>query len=134
MGKHSRQEEKKRRMPRFFKFIGIVILLVFLAVAGLAAFLSITEYKPKDSESLAPDSVGTASINAGDCFTMLTWNLGYGALGDDTDFFMDGGTGVMTASEDRVLSNMDSRISEMKKNSPDILFLQEVDLSAARSH
>jgi endonuclease/exonuclease/phosphatase family metal-dependent hydrolase len=134
MGKHSRQVEKKRRMPRIFKIIGILLLLVFLLVAGLAAFLSITEYKPADSEALSPDSVGTASINAGDSFTMLTWNLGYGALGNDTDFFMDGGTGVMTADEERVLSNMDSMISEMKKNSPDILFLQEVDLSAARSH
>jgi endonuclease/exonuclease/phosphatase family metal-dependent hydrolase len=64
----------------------------------------------------------------------MTWNVGYGALGDNADFFMDGGKSVNTADEARVKENLTGIADEIKTVDPDVLFLQEVDLNSSRSH
>lgn len=64
----------------------------------------------------------------------MTWNTGYCALGDNPDFFMDHGTQVITASRDRVQTNLESIAREIATVSPDILFLQEVDRNSDRSY
>jgi endonuclease/exonuclease/phosphatase family metal-dependent hydrolase len=64
----------------------------------------------------------------------MTWNIGYAALGDNADFFMDGGKSVTTASNDRVLSNMSNIASGIKAVHPDIVMIQEIDRDSTRSH
>ena len=82
-----------------------VVLCVLGAVVALAAlgilFLTITEYRPADVEQLeviseehdggAADPV-SPQLQAGEELTVLSWNIGYAGLGEDEDFFMDGGT------------------------------------------
>ena len=60
--------------------------------------------------------------------------MGYGALGDNADFFMDGGKMVNTADEERVMYNLDRDLDVVEKNTPDILCFQEMDRNSARSH
>ena len=64
----------------------------------------------------------------------MSWNIGYGALGDNADFFMDGGEMVMTADKGRVLENMESILSTIESVKPRILFLQETDYNSTRSY
>ena len=66
-------------------------MLVIAAAAGIGV-LTVFEYRPEDKEDI--ELIGTAdkTLSTGDSFTVLTWNTGYGALSDDSDFFMDGGT------------------------------------------
>lgn len=133
--RHSRPEEKKKKsvIGRIFRFIGTLVLILVLAVAAMIGYLSATEYKPAGSEAVAVEGDAGEKISEGDSFTIMTWNTGYGALGDNADFFMDGGTGVETADEERVLSNMDSIIGEIKAQDPDVVFLQETDQDSKRS-
>lgn len=79
---------------------------------------------------------GTAEngVQAGESFSIMTWNIGYGALGDNADFFMDGGKGVKTATETRVKSNLSDVETEIIKLNPDFTFLQEVDRDSMRSY
>ena len=128
--------EKAKRSPLHtaLKFIGCVIGLVILLAAAAFCVLLACEYKPADTENV--DIVGQPSktLSAGDTFTVLTWNIGYGALGDNADFFMDGGTKVYTADESRVQKNVSAIIGFISDAAPDIIHLQETDRSSDRTY
>lgn len=135
-------KERNKRAPlalrvigAFFKAFGIVLLIAVLLAAGLIAFLSFTEYKPAEREAVTPaDPYGvSAKIEDGASLTVMTWNVGYGALGDNADFFMDGGTGVRTATKERVNENLNGILAKIRETAPDVLFLQEADVSSSRS-
>ena len=133
--KHSRPEEKKSGPVRkILKFIGAVLLIAVLLFAGLIGFLSATEYKPADSEEIAVEGEASEELAPGEEFSIVSWNIGYGALGDNADFFMDGGKSVKTADKERVMSNMDSIIKETSSLDPDIMFFQETDKDSSRSN
>lgn len=149
---------KKKKIHR--KTILKSILLFLLVIAALAAllilYLTITEYKPKDTVSLSIDQgiEGNAvsadsnaakergrdiaeklpAVRAGSNLAIVTWNIGYGALGDNADFFMDGGHMVSTADKSRVQKNIHAINDELKTLNSDFVFLQEVDMDASRSH
>ncbi len=88
---------------------------------------------PMEGDS-AEDGENTKKLpSPGESFTLMTWNIGYGALGDNADFFMDGGTSVKTADAARIEENMTGIAEIVKSIDPDISFFQEVDISATRS-
>ncbi|WP_248404261.1 endonuclease/exonuclease/phosphatase family protein [Butyrivibrio fibrisolvens] len=113
--------------------LSIVLIFVIVVAAGIGV-LTVFEYRPEDKEDI--ELIGTAekTLSAGDSFTVLTWNTGYGALSDDSDFFMDGGTMIYTADKDRVQENLEQMAVEIESIDPDIVFLQEVDKVADRSY
>ncbi|MBR3068884.1 MAG: endonuclease/exonuclease/phosphatase family protein [Lachnospiraceae bacterium] len=127
--------ENKKRSPvfRILKAIGVLLLAVVVLFAGLLGFLSVTEYKPEDRTALSVEGTAENPVSEGDSLTIMTWNIGYGALGDNADFFMDGGKMVNTADKARVAENMNGIISALNEYAPDILFLQETDIDSARS-
>nr|MBQ6242251.1 endonuclease [Lachnospiraceae bacterium] len=109
--------------------IGAVLILAVL----LVLFLTVTEYRPKDRETMTVTAGAEKKPAAGDTLTLMTWNIGYGALGDNADFFMDGGKGVKTADTARLESNLAGILKEIDLVQPDILLLQETDRSSTRS-
>ena len=111
-------------------FIGAVII----CVVGFFAYLTITEFNPDDVEAVEVTEGGSGSLEQGKAFKVMSWNIGYGALGDNADFFMDGGTSVMTADEERLDENLDGIASQVKTEDPDFLLLQEIDLDSKRSY
>ena len=123
---------------RVMKRIAIVLLIILLPVAGLLGYLSATEYYPEvgamEELDVRPgqdrdNETGTEKQS----LRIVSWNIGYGALGDNADFFMDGGKGVKTADRDRLESNMQMIGEQLRALSPDVCFLQETDRSCARS-
>ena len=118
---------------KFLKILCGFLLTALLLIVLFFGFLSLTEYKPGDYTSLDIDRGGTKELSAGDSVTLLSWNIGYGALGDNADFFMDGGKSVITADEERVNSNMDDIEKETASVNPDIFMVQEIDLNSRRS-
>jgi len=129
------KEKKQHSVPfKIFRAIGIVLLVIIVAFAGLIGFLSATEYKP--AEIIAELEIGgkaDKTLKSGDSLTVMSWNIGYGALGDNADFFMDGGSSVKTADLERVNSNMQGVVNEITSVNPDIFFIQEVDRNSSRS-
>ncbi|MBQ6455492.1 MAG: hypothetical protein IJJ32_05335 [Eggerthellaceae bacterium] len=122
------------------KILRAILWIVCIIVAAFAIFLivmSVTEYKPAALEkaelSNTTATAPTKTVSAGDSFTIMTWNIGYGALGDNADFFMDGGTMVRTADKARVQQNMNAITEFFKSTSPDIAIFQEVDQDSDRS-
>lgn len=133
MAKHFKAEKRIGCFGMLVRLIGTLLLIVILLVAGLIGFLSVTEFKPDDVMTSEVSGEASEELSAGDTFRIMAWNIGYGALGDNADFFMDGGTGVKTADAERLSSNMDGIKAAIKSIDPDILFVQEIDRDSARS-
>ena len=111
-----------------------LILLLAIVFAGVTEYLMLREYRPPERERAAVEPGGRELIGAGDSFRILTWNCGYGALGDNADFFMDGGKMVFTSDEERVRRNIAGIAEAAAAVKPDMIFFQETDRDSARSY
>jgi endonuclease/exonuclease/phosphatase family metal-dependent hydrolase len=124
----------KKVFRKILKISGIVLGALLLLLIGGILFLTITEYKPEASESLPIANNQHQLIETEQPLSVLSMNIGYGALDKDQDFFMDGGSGVRTASEDDVKENMKGIRDFFEKIDADMFLLQEVDLKSHRSY
>ena len=121
---------------RIWRVVWILLLILVILAGSLVGYLSATEFHPKDTEALKVEK----SISSQDAmatskeFSVMTWNIGYGALGDNADFFMDGGSSVKTADLERVQDNMGQIAHETALLDPDFSFFQEVDVNSHRSN
>jgi len=123
------------RSIRFiFKTVLVLVLLVVLVAVGVILWLTVTEYKPAEVETLAV-TVGARHDTAqiGQRYKIVTLNVGYAGLGRDEDFFMDGGKKVQPKDEAEVNSNLSGLISALSLQNADIYFLQETDKNSKRS-
>ena len=118
---------------KILKAILIVILVILIIAAAGIALLTALEYRPDDVEPVPIIGNSATEVPKGETITMVSWNIGYGALGDNADFFMDGGTSVYTADEARVRENMAGITDFITSQDPDIVMLQEVDRGSSRS-
>ncbi len=121
-------------MKKILKIIAAILICLCAAFAALLLFLSATEYRPEEITAVSPEGNASETVKSGDTIRVLTWNIGYGALGSNADFFMDGGKMVRTADRERVLSNITAIADEIREEAPDIVFLQEADQNSGRSH
>ena len=124
---------KKRSVGRRIALWGASALGVVLAIAmGFVGYLTITEYRP---DAVEPVQVAHAGVQTpGESITLMTYNIGYGGLGAQADFFMDGGSGVQPSSKAEVEGNLEGVAQILRENPVDVLFLQEVDLDSKRSY
>ncbi len=121
-------------MKKFLRVVCMILLLALVVSGTILAYLSVDEYKPEEIEILAIEGEAHKTLQADESYKMMTWNLGYGALGDNADFFYDGGKMVYSADRQRVYANLNGIIDEIEKVAPDILLTQETDKNSARSH
>lgn len=131
MKREKKQRALWQRVTLVIVNIFLILVVAFLILIGV---LFATEFKPADEEPVEVAGVSSETVSPGDSLTVLTWNIGYGALGDNADFFLDGGKSVKTADEERTLTNMDGVISAVTDIAPDVAFFQEVDESSMRSN
>lgn len=122
---------------RVFKIIIRIVLILVLAVVvfvgGFIVYSAITELHPKDVEEMTIDNNQKYDINKEDTIKLMTWNVGYCALGDNEDFFMDGGQNVNAKDKDRVLENFNNISNRIISENPDLVMLQEIDIKSKRS-
>ena len=121
-------------MKKLLKIIGALLGVIVLLAALFIAVLTVTEYKPADRESVSVEQGSGQAPAPGQPLTVLSWNIGYGALGDNADFFMDGGKMVLTADKNRVTENLLGIREKLAQEQADLVFLQEVDIDSDRSY
>ena len=119
-------------IKKVLKSIGVILLALVLFVAAFFIYATIREYRPEPYESLGVPE-GTKELSLDQSFVIATYNIGYGALSVNEDFFMDGGTKVAPDSISLVQENMSGIAGTIGAMNPDFLFLQEVDLDSKRS-
>ena len=124
-----------KAVRKILKFLFRLLLALVLIVAVALAVFTFTEYRPADVETVTAERpAAEAVLETGKPLTAVIWNCGYGALGDNADFFMDGGTSVYTADRDRVARNLAFIRDSLKALNADLVMLQEVDVNSSRSY
>ncbi|HPZ00048.1 MAG TPA: endonuclease/exonuclease/phosphatase family protein [Clostridiales bacterium] len=127
-------ETKEKKPRKALKIIGLILGILLGIILILFIILLAAEYRPKDIAELELSGKGTQTLSSGDALTVMTWNTGYGGLGEDADFFMDGGTNVMSADKAQVEENLAGIQSQIQKTNPDVVLLQEVDKNSKRTY
>lgn len=124
----------KRAGKKIGKILGAVLGLMVACVVFLLAVLTVTEYKPADVETVETFGSAQKQLYTGDTIDLLAWNIGFGALGDNADFFMDGGTMVKPSTKERVEENITAVTDFLAEEAADIVLLQEVDEKSTHSY
>ncbi|MCR5769358.1 MAG: endonuclease [Lachnospiraceae bacterium] len=132
MKSEMKSEKKKPLVLRILKIAGIVIGAAVLLAVGFFAFISITEFKPKDVEPI--EFTAAEKVLANDEVTLFSWNIGYGGLDSSMDFVLDYGTQVNPRSKQQVKDNLDVIQTVIDQFPSDFYFLQEIDYKSRRSY
>ena len=123
-----------KAVKKTLKIFAVIILSLVLLVAIAIGIFSIAEYRPAQIEVISVAESPEVIFSAGMPLKIVSWNCGYGALGDNADFFMDGGRSVYTADRERVTANLNGIRDKLITLNPDLLILQEVDINSSRSY
>ncbi|BEP28854.1 endonuclease/exonuclease/phosphatase family protein [Helicovermis profundi] len=121
-------------MIKILKIIGIFIATIVALVILLFAFLTITDYSPKEIETLDVNNNTNLELDSSKDLSVITWNIGYAALGEKETFFLDDGEKSKPDNKNDVEKYLDGIIDSLKKYNKDFLILQEVDVDSNRSY
>ena len=122
-------------IKRIFKIIGGIFILFLLLFGGLLTISTLTDYSPEPGAVEVSETTGDGVAISGDTFSVLIWNVGYGGLGAEMDFFNDGGK-MVRPSEDQAAKYLKAiaLFAKSMKDSVDFMLLQEVDQHSKRSY
>ena len=126
-------------MKKLLKIVLIILGIILLIVAAGLIWLTVTELNPadvSDAPIITSSELEKTNPAVGQTISVLSWNCGYAGLGEESDFFMDGGTEVAAADKDKVSEYLmgiyDTIYSDEYKS--DIYMLQEIDTDSARTY
>ncbi|MFH2095223.1 MAG: endonuclease/exonuclease/phosphatase family protein [Bacteroidota bacterium] len=120
----------KAVIRKFFRILIFLIVFLLLLAGGVLIFYELTDYSPADEEIFFSEKSSNDKI---DTVSVVSWNIGYCGLGEDMDFFFDGGIRVRD-KEANVGENINAIGRELKKLNADFFCLQEVDFCSKRSY
>jgi endonuclease/exonuclease/phosphatase family metal-dependent hydrolase len=123
-------------MKRMLILILVLILIPVIYIGGFIIYGTVTKFTPAPIEDVAVVPAITPSkkaISLEDTLTFMTWNIGYGGLGAETDFFYDSGKMVITpeAWVKKYADGINTTIAANKD--ADFIFIQEADKEGKRS-
>lgn len=117
-------------------FVLTVVIYLLYVVCGY--------YRLEDNLVLEISNNNTAAVPVGGEYTVMTYNVGFGAYSPEYTFFMDTGTmkdGTPTQgkygtaiSKADVEKNINGAAGIVKSHSPDFAIIQEVDYDSTRSY
>ena len=115
-------------MKKPIKIILIVLAVIVGLFAALLIWLTATQLNVKTATAVVTrGDNSTAAFAPGDEVSILSWNIGYAGLGEESDFFMDGGKQTRAPSKAIVEKNMDGIVETVQNMAADFTFLQEID-------
>ena len=130
----------KNFIKKTVKFISIALLVVFLYIAGILALGTYNDYQPEAVISLKAAQNSLKKVIADSTLSFLTWNIGYGGLGRESDFFLASESIYWSSiknvlpDKEHVEKNVAGIKDFIKKAKADFMLLQEVDFAAKRSY
>lgn len=122
------------------KFILTVISIFLLYVVLSIAHGTFTDYRPQGISQLNIENSNNKEVLQDSVFTLLTWNIGYGGLGADCDFFYSGagffysGDKMIRPPKTLVDQNVSGILHLIQEHPADFYLFQEVDFQSKRSY
>ncbi|MCQ2412566.1 MAG: endonuclease/exonuclease/phosphatase family protein [Sphaerochaetaceae bacterium] len=115
-----------------------IVLSIFAAVLIVAlvyaAYFLISYHRVPDNISLDVHRTFASPSQVDKQYSILSWNIGFGAYEADYDFFMDGGKQSWAPSKKGLLENMDKISALLADQKADLYMIQEVDVDGTRSY
>ena len=106
-------------MKKPIKIILIVLAVIVGLFAALLIWLTATQLNVKTETAVVTHgNNSTAAFAPGDEVSILSWNVGYAGLGEESDFFMDGGKQTRAPSKAIVEKNMDGIVATVQGPPP----------------
>lgn len=120
-------------MKSALKVLALIILLPIIYVVAVLLYGTITDYQPEEIIQLEANKELSQKLDK-DSLVLYIWNIGYAGLGEESDFFMDGGE-MMRSSKSVTEKNFNGIKNTVSKwEDADFILLQEVDEVAKRSY
>ena len=126
-------ETVKKRRGLWWKIPVAVLLALFLVVGGYVAYVFIDYDRIEDNKALEVKGGAVETAAVGREYTVVSYNIGFGAYTADYTFFMDGGKESRARSEESVIECVDGTVKTALSFGPDFALFQEVDTNATRS-
>lgn len=123
----------------------VALVLIFaMTIGGYVLYVVNQYYRIDDITELETDNPISIIMPINGEYSVITYNIGFGAYNHDFSFFMDAGVmlddtpvyGTMSKALSRevVLTNTNGAINAMKNSPSDFYMFQEVDTESTRSH
>jgi len=121
-------------MKFIFGVLRYLFIIAVLFIGGIILYGTLTEYKPEPGLVENIEINGNANTSADSSISILNWNIGFGGLGAEMDFFYDGGD-MVRASREQWNGHMDGIVNTLlESHEIDVYMLQEVDQHSKRSY
>ncbi len=120
----------------------LIILVSFFVfyIVLLLAYGTINDYQPEATITLNPEQRSDLNLIQDSVLTFAIWNIGYGGLGAEADFFFDdegmlrSGSSMIYPPKELTQKFTKGIVSSIKSTDADFFMLQEVDVHSKRSH
>jgi len=120
-------------MKKIIKVVFGLVFIIAVGFAGLVGYATLSDYRP-DPTDVVFEKQDAHPVSLQKNYTLLIWNIGYGGLSRDMDFFYDGGKQVRPARQivEENISAIETFLARQKDI--DFFLLQEVDQKSKRSY
>ncbi len=118
---------------------GVRILLLLLAAlllltGGYVGYVLLRYHRLGDQPLAVQGPVPAEQPETGREYTVVSYNVGFGAYEADFGFFMDGGERSWAWSKERLDANLGKIGDLLRRRDADFCLIQEVDIDATRSY
>lgn len=116
-------------------FAIVIIYVVVVLIQG-----TLTDYQPEDTLPIAVTQNADKEVISDSVLTFMLWNIGYGGLGAEADFFYDdggflfAGNSMVRPTKELVEKYTNGALNLVKSTPADFYLLQEVDFNSKRSY
>ena len=116
------------------KWIWKTLVFVLILVIVFFGFYTIVNFNPADVKKIEIAQSNNSKVNnIKKELTILSWNIGYAGMGEDMDYFMDGGD-RNNPTKDESKDNFARIKRYLNSKKADFYLLQEVDKDSKRSY
>lgn len=123
----------KRFLKTLLKIVAILLAAILLIGVGYVSYIFIS-YHRIGNQSLPVEGTASGSFTKGTEYTIVSYNIGFGAYEADFGFFMDGGTEAWAWSKERLDANLKKIAALLVAQDADLYAVQEVDIDSTRSY
>ena len=124
----------KKAFIKALLILSLAAFAILLYFIGILIINSLKDFRPKDiSIRFEADSIQSLPLSDS-IFSILSWNIAYGCLGKDADFFYDGGKMVSPSKNEyrQYFEGISDALGSF--DSLNLILLQEIDTFSARSY
>ena len=124
-------------MKKSRKVLLCVLAALVLVAIGYVVYVLVAYHRMGDTMLAAENNAKSeeyAAVSVDTPYTVMSYNIGFGAYEADFGFFMDGGTESWAWSEARLTENLMEIGELLRKSDCDFYLLQEVDRDSTRSY